>query len=62
MAAKFARLMHSGGPDYFGEVHTLMDLGEFLRAKGVSDDLIESEFDRLNSADFDLDVSLADVD
>ena len=57
-AAKLAREIWAGGPDYFGEEHTLMELDEFMLKGGTTAEQAENQRWRLTSANFQLDIEL----
>ena len=54
VAARHARAVAAGGPDYFGEEHLTAQLLAFLRRKGVSERDCEVQTDLLKMADYSL--------
>ena len=53
VAAKHARAMASGGPDYFGEEHLLAQLKAFLVTKGIGEAEAKLQTQLLHCADYE---------
>ena len=54
LAAHHARISFAGGPDFLGEEETLVQLRNYLDAKGVEEARVEAQMARLSVANLEL--------
>ena len=61
-AEAYARESYSGGADRFGEEHTILELRDFLIARGIGQEEAFAQLDGLMCADVHIDPSVQEID